>query len=112
MSAATDAIQAAQAAIEAAAKAAGGSLERTTPAQMAPVKVKITAAIAAVDARLTAIESLTDETSVGGVVVGKPVTAMITSLVSQAKFIREASALRDAVAYLKRLDKNIRTIAG
>lgn len=108
----TTAITAAQTAVTAVERASGGSLERATPPQLAPVKVALTAALAAADARLAVLDASIIQTSVGGVVVGQPITDGIATLAAQAKIARELSALRDTRGYLARIDKNIRTLAG
>jgi hypothetical protein len=108
----TTSLTALQAAIATATKLASGDLEIATPAQLAPVKVALTATFAAIDARLATIESLIDETTVAGLTGGVSATAQITTFVAQVGYVRESDALHNVRAYLSRINANIITISG
>lgn len=108
----SDAIAKLDAAIADATKAAGGSLLRATPPQLAPVSVAMKAALAATLARITVVEAAMLETAVLGVEVTMYVTEMITTANAQSRLAREAAALRATRGYLRRLNHNIVNVPG
>jgi hypothetical protein len=108
----TTALTNVETAIATATKAAGGMLVRATPPMLAPMKVALDKAIAAVTARLSVIETTIDETAVGGVHVEQSARFMTEVFLRQSKAIRESGELRTMLGYLRRLQHNIITIPG
>lgn len=108
----SDSIATLESAIATATKAAGGSLLRATPPQLAPVAVAMRAALTAINARISVVEAAISEASVLGIDVSMHPTVMITTIGTQSRLERESAALRTTRGYLRRLNHNIVNVPG
>lgn len=89
-----------------------GTLQNASPSILAPVLTAVLAAQAAIDAQCTSIEGMLDETSVGGIHVGQPAPAMVTTLVAQTQAALDLSSLYTLRGYVSRIGVNIQNAPG